>query len=232
MAAVLLSFLALTFTLEDVTLENGVRVVTSPGPPAEAVAEDGSVVVVIGEGDLRSRYAGWPRPSPSPSGSPSASSAPGGESWHIESGPARLVIEWAAPTVDETLLLAALLSRDGAVWLRRDGLLTLTVKAGWPPEARRWLDGELERLAALPARELAPVKEACSAFATPRSSAERAQRLLQVTLATGNPRLYRELPDRCGRLTVGTLAAAVKQLYRRPRRIIIKTPVEPGTVDP
>jgi hypothetical protein len=217
-SAYLLSFFALTFAVQDVTLPNGVRVISSPGPPAVAVAADKSVVVVVGEpgGD----YASWPSPSPRPSSSP-----PERESWRIETGKPELTIEWAAPPADDALLLTALLGPME----RQGGLVRVS---GREAEDRRRLDADLEKLATLTARELPAVKDACAAFATPHTSAERAQRLLQVTLATGNPRLYRELIDRCGRLTVGSLQAAARALYRKPRRIILKTPVEPGASDP
>jgi len=218
MASALLSFLALTFTLQDVTLPNGVRVISSPGPPALAVAADKSVVVVVGEPPAD--YAGWPSPSPRPLSPP-----PERESWRIQKGPPELIIEWAAPPADDALLLTALLGPME----RQGGLLRVT---GRDAEDRRKLDADLERLATLTAKELPAVKEACAAWATPHTSAERAQRLLQVTLATGNPRLYRELIDRCGRLTVGSMQAAARALYRKPRRIILKTPVEPGASDP
>jgi hypothetical protein len=220
MASALLSFFALTFTIQDVTLPNGVRVISSPGPAAVAVSPDRSVVVVVGEPGAE--YAAWPSPSPAPSLAP-----PLRESWRIESGAAELVMEWAAPPGDETLLLTALLGP----MRRKDGILRFT-GMGWPPEARRRFDAELERLASLTPKDLGAVKEACTSWATPRNSAERAQRLLQVTLATGNPRLYRELSDRCGRLTVGAIQQAARALYRRPRRILVKTPVEAGPLDP
>jgi hypothetical protein len=218
MASALLSFFALTFTLQDLTLPNGVRVISTPGPPAVAVSADRSVVVVVGEpGD---EYARWPRPTPAPLQPP-----PDREIWRVEPGPARCTMEWAAPSADDALLLTALLGP----MQRRDGILRMV---GPDPESRRKLDAEIERLATLSAKDLPAVKDACTAWATPRSSGERAQRLLQVTLATGNPRLYRELYDRCGRLTVGSVAAAARALFRKPRRILLKTPVEPRSTDP
>src|SRR5207245_776108 len=151
---------ALTFTTQDVTLPNGVRLISSPGPPAVAVAADRSVVVVVGEPG--GEYAAWPRPSPSPPAPP-----PERDSWRIESGPPQLVVEWAAPSPDDALLIAALI---GAAVERRDGILRVTVDGGWPPDARRRLDAELERLAS--GRELGAIKEACLAWATPKTGAE------------------------------------------------------------
>jgi hypothetical protein len=231
----LTSFLALTFTLEDVTLDNGVRVITTPGPPALAVSDDKSVVVRVGDG--AAPEANWPRPSPAPLSPPPADK----ETWQVASGAPELVIEWAAPPVDESLLLVALLTPlssslplppSSLSLLRRDGVLRLRLTGGWPPEVRRRLDAELERLASLPPKELPAVKDACTAWANPKTSRERADRLLQVTLATGNPRLYRELSDRCARLTVAAVVVAAKSLYRRPRRILLKTPVEQRATDP
>jgi hypothetical protein len=229
------SFLALTFLIQDVTLPNGVRLISSPvaiaadksavaaDKSAVAIAADKSVVVVVGEAD-QGAYATWPSPSAAP-----LPPAPARDEWRIESGAPSLVVEWAAPPADDTLLLAALL---GGNLERRDGILRLTIEDGWPPESRRHLDGELERLASLSSKELPAVKEACAGYATPKNNDERARRLLEVTLATGNPRLYRELQERCARLTMGTVSAAAKKLHRQPRRIVVKTPVEPRASGP
>jgi hypothetical protein len=221
-----ISFLALTFLIQDVTLPNGVRLISSPGPAAVAVAADKSVVVVVGEAE-QGVYASWPSPSPAP-----LQPSPARDEWRVESGAPSLVVEWAAPPADDALLVTALLAMSGGAWTRRDGILRLTVEGGWPPEGRRRLDGELERLASLSPKELPAVKEACTNHATPRNSDERARRLLEVTLATGNPRLYRELQERCARLTVGAVSAAAKKLHRQPRRIVVKTPVEPRSSHP
>jgi len=45
-----------------------------------------------------------------------------------------------------------------------------------------------------------------------------------VTLATGNPRLYRELPERCAHLDAAALSSLARALSRQARRVRLVTP--------
>jgi hypothetical protein len=206
----------LTFAVEDVTLSNGIRVIWTAGSPAAtAVSADGSVVVQVAG---KRQDVDGPRPSPSPL--PPLS----GDRWEVAAGPAELVMEWAAPAPRDDDVLLLVHARVGGRLEQRDGRLRLTISGGWPMAERRRVQDELEALAAATPRELPSLKTACSAWATPKGSAELAERLLQVTLVTGNPRQLRELSERCGRLTLGRIASVARSLLRPPRRVVLKTP--------
>ena len=227
----LLPILALTFPIEDVTLPNGVRLITSPadGPRAQVESPDGRVIVVGGPDDpaaLRAGLAARPSPSPSPQAPPPASAR---ESWQVRAGAPSLVIEWPLPSVDPAPLLPFL---DGLLERRADRLRYTVegealARAGGPAEARRRIDDTLRRLSSLTPRDLAPWKQACAAWAAPRTTAERARRLLQVTLATGNPRRLREAPEACARLTAPMLSTAARALPRVGRRVVLTTQTAP-----
>jgi hypothetical protein len=211
-----LAFLSLlnALTIEDQTLPNGVRLVRARSDePASAVARDRDVVVLLGDVDA-APYASWPRPSPMPS------SVPDGEHWMVKPGGPALIIEWPSPPRDDDALLA-IESVIGGQFARRGKVLQFTLEGGWPPESRRRVDEELERLSQLGPKDLVAVKSACVAWASPKTPKERAERLLAVTLATGNPRQLRELSDRCNRLTVATVATVARALGRRARRVTL-----------
>lgn len=223
--------LALAIPVEDVTLPNGVRVIVSldraAARPAVAVARDHSVVAVVATVDgeaARAPYLSWPRPSPEPA---SPLPAPESESWQVRAGSPRLVVEWAAPENPGALLALQPWLWAGGSLERSGAILRLVVEGGWPAATRRELDAQLARLQSAGPRELAAVRDACAAWATPKTPDERAQRLLQVTLATGNPRLVRDLPESCARLTAAGLAAAARGFGPRGRRVILVTQTAP-----
>ena len=235
MVAVLGLVLVLTIPVEDVTLPNGVRVVVSVDravrPPEVVVSRDRALVVIVGDVEpeaARAAYLGWPRPSPEPATAPPLLSSEG-ESWEVRDGPPSLLLEWPAPPGDElSLLLPALLGdglfeRRGPVW-RFSALSPLSDGDARPAELRRRFDARLERWATPSPREVQVARETCGAWASPPSARLRAQRLLQVTLATGNPRRFRELGERCARLDAATLSSLSRSLSRRSRRVRLITP--------
>ena len=215
--------LALAIPVEDVTLPNGVRVIVSvdraAGAIETAIAPDRSIVVVVGNVEpeaARAPYAGWARPSPAPSPPPGVE----GESWQVTEGSPSLTVEWTAPADGDSLLAAALLGgieRCGAVW-------RWAPDDGWPPERRRALDAMVERWVRPSPKEVLAAREACTRWAASPTARLRAERLLSVTLATGNPRLYRELPERCAHLDAAALSSLARALSRQARRVRLVTP--------
>jgi hypothetical protein len=217
--------LALAIPVEDVTLPNGVRVIVSVDRAARAVdavvSEDRSIVVVVGDVEpqaARARYADWERPSPRPSPSPPSD----GELWQVTQGAPSLTVEWAAPAGDEPPLVLGALLDGGVEW--RGAVWRWSNAGGWPAERRRALDAMLERWARPSAHEVQSARETCSSWAAAPTARLRAERLLQVTLATGNPRLFRELPERCARLDAAALSSLARTLSRRARRVRLVTP--------
>jgi hypothetical protein len=200
--------------IEDVTLPNGVRVVRAQSAePAVAISRERDVVVLLGAVDA-APYGNWPHPTPPPE------SLPDGERWTLGKGAPTLIIDWPAPPRDDDALLA-IEAVVGGSFVRKGPILRFVLEGDWPTEARRRVDGELERLAQLGPKDLAAVKSACAAWASPKTAIERAERLLEVTLATGNPRQLRELSDRCNRLTVAQVATVARALGRRTRRVVL-----------
>jgi hypothetical protein len=217
--------LALAIPVEDVTLPNGLRVVVSVDRAAEAteiaMSPDRSIVVVVGNVDpeaVRASYAGWARPSPAPS--PLPVPVVEGELWQVAEGAPSLTVEWAAPADELSPLVPALL---GGTPERRGTVLRWTPESGWPPAQRRALDALLERWVRPSPREVQSAREACTNWAAAPNAQVRARKLLAVTLATGNPRLFRELPDRCARLDATALSSLARALGRRGRRVRMVT---------
>jgi hypothetical protein len=214
--------LALAFSVEDVTLPNGVRVIVAQkeGPAATAKSPDGRVIAIVGAVSPDEARKPYGRENAIVARAPAA--PPDGELWALERGAPSLAIEFAAPPPESLLALAALYGASPRVGerarLERDGeVARLTVVGGWPPESRRAIEGAADRLAA-PA-VLAEARARCVEWATPKTNDALAQRLVDVTLATGNPRLLREAADRCGRITV-ELARTAAHGPRRVRLVI------------